>query len=131
VKVHGRDGTAVVDLHEIRGLAHGRGGRVDPSRSPEWISPAGYLLGDIEVIARETFVVRRKLYEWTEALNLRNDGGSGPVDWSGALPDGRWAPLQEDLPMEAKTQESNLSTILWTAGALTIVVAIAIYMGMQ
>jgi hypothetical protein len=33
--------------------------------------------------------------------------------------------------MEAKTQESNLSTILWTAGALAIVVAIAIYMGMQ
>jgi hypothetical protein len=28
-------------------------------------------------------------------------------------------------------QESNMSTILWTAGALAIVVVIAVYMGMS
>jgi hypothetical protein len=33
--------------------------------------------------------------------------------------------------MQTNTQESNLSTILWTAGALAIVVVIAVYMGMS
>jgi hypothetical protein len=28
-------------------------------------------------------------------------------------------------------QESNLSTILWTVGALAIVIVIAVYMGMS
>jgi hypothetical protein len=33
--------------------------------------------------------------------------------------------------MQSETKESNLSTILWTAGALAIVVILAIYMGMR
>lgn len=33
--------------------------------------------------------------------------------------------------MATETQEFNLSTILWTSGALVIVIAIAIYMGMN
>jgi hypothetical protein len=33
--------------------------------------------------------------------------------------------------MQANTQGSNLSTILWTAGALAIVVVFAVYMGMS
>lgn len=33
--------------------------------------------------------------------------------------------------MATETQQSNFSTIMWTAGALVIVVAIAIYMGMN
>lgn len=33
--------------------------------------------------------------------------------------------------MQSETKEGNLSTILWTAGALAIVVILAIYMGMN
>jgi hypothetical protein len=33
--------------------------------------------------------------------------------------------------MQTETKESNLSTILWVAGALAIVVVLAIYMGMS
>jgi hypothetical protein len=33
--------------------------------------------------------------------------------------------------MQTETKESNLSTILWTAGALAIVVVFAVYMGMS
>lgn len=33
--------------------------------------------------------------------------------------------------MQASTQGSNLPTILWTAGALAIVVVFAVYMGMS
>jgi hypothetical protein len=33
--------------------------------------------------------------------------------------------------MQTQGQDSNLSTALWTVGALAIVVAIAVYMGMS
>lgn len=33
--------------------------------------------------------------------------------------------------MQTETKESNLSTILWTVGALAIVVVLAVYMGMS
>jgi hypothetical protein len=33
--------------------------------------------------------------------------------------------------MQTNTQGSNLPTILWTAGALAIVVAFSVYMGMS
>lgn len=33
--------------------------------------------------------------------------------------------------MQAQTKESTLSTILWTAGALAIVVMLAVYMGLN
>jgi hypothetical protein len=33
--------------------------------------------------------------------------------------------------MQTEAKESNLSTILWTAGALAIVVVLAIYLGMN
>jgi hypothetical protein len=33
--------------------------------------------------------------------------------------------------MATQTNESNMSVILWTAGALAIVVVIAVYMGMS
>lgn len=33
--------------------------------------------------------------------------------------------------MQTEVKESNLSTVLWTAGALAIVVVLAVYMGMS
>jgi len=33
--------------------------------------------------------------------------------------------------MQTETKESTLSTILWTAGALAVVVVLAIYLGMS
>ena len=33
--------------------------------------------------------------------------------------------------MQAESKESTLTTILWTVGALAIVVVIAVYMGMN
>ena len=33
--------------------------------------------------------------------------------------------------MQTETKESNMSTILWTCGALAVVVVIASYMGMS
>lgn len=33
--------------------------------------------------------------------------------------------------MQTETKESNLSTILWTVGALAIVAVVAIYLGMN
>jgi hypothetical protein len=39
------------------------------------------------------------------------------------------APIRRDAMQT--TNESNLSTILWTAGALAVVAIIAIYMGMN
>lgn len=33
--------------------------------------------------------------------------------------------------MQTETKEGNMSTILWTAGALAIVVVIAVYMSMS
>ena len=33
--------------------------------------------------------------------------------------------------MQTESKESNLSTILWTAGALAVVVVLAVYMGMS
>lgn len=33
--------------------------------------------------------------------------------------------------MQTETKEGNMSTILWTAGALAIVVVIAVYVGMS
>ena len=33
--------------------------------------------------------------------------------------------------MQTETNEGNMSTILWTAGALAIVVVLAVYMGMS
>jgi hypothetical protein len=33
--------------------------------------------------------------------------------------------------MQTETKEGNLSMILWTVGALAIVVVIAVYMGMS
>jgi hypothetical protein len=40
------------------------------------------------------------------------------------------APIWRDA-MQTETKESTMSTILWTAGALAIVVVIAVYMGMS
>jgi hypothetical protein len=36
----------------------------------------------------------------------------------------------EGRAMQTEAKESNLSTILWVAGALAVVVVLAIYMGM-
>ncbi len=33
--------------------------------------------------------------------------------------------------MQTENKESNKSTILWTAGALAVVVVLAVYMGMS
>ena len=33
--------------------------------------------------------------------------------------------------MQTETNEGNLSTVLWTVGALAVVVALAVYMGMS
>lgn len=33
--------------------------------------------------------------------------------------------------MQTESKESNLATILWTAGALAIVVILAVYLGMS
>jgi hypothetical protein len=43
----------------------------------------------------------------------------------------RLAPIVEGRAMPTETKDSNLSTILWTAGALAIVVVLAVYMGMN
>jgi hypothetical protein len=54
-----------------------------------------------------------------------------PADRSGRTAGRSGSALLRRDAMQTETKESNLSTILWTAGALVVVVILAVYMGMS
>ena len=77
-----------------------------------------------------TFVLRRKLNA-RDQPRIRANRRDGDVSPSlRALPELPAAPLG-GTAMQTNTQQSYLPTILWTAGALAIVVVFSVYMGMS